>query len=171
MLAAVAGPPGAAAGLLLAVASAVCAAASSGFGHQVDAQLVASLPGVGQLVSSGEVVGDGSGPFGVDLAAGELDELDSFGADGGQPVVEVEDALPEAASFVGGVELVAVDAGPDAGAGDVQAEAVVAAGFVGDAGELQGGALAPAQLAAVAVRCGSGRRRVGAARRSWRSGR
>ena len=69
--------------------------------------------------------------------------LDSFGADGGQPVVEVEDALPEAASFVSRVELVAVDAGPDAGAGDVQAEAVLAAGFVGDAGELQGGALAP----------------------------
>ena len=51
--------------------------------------------------------------------------------------------LPEAASFVSRVELVAVDAGPDAGAGDVQAKAVVAAGFVGDAGELQGGALAP----------------------------
>ena len=51
-----------------------------GLGHQVGAELVASLPGLEQLGSSGELGRHGSGPFGVDLAAGPLDQLDPFGA-------------------------------------------------------------------------------------------
>ena len=156
-----------------AAAAACCAScwSGSGLGMRSSAELVASLPGLEQLVASWELGRHGPGAFGVDLAAGPLDQLDPFGADGGEPFVEVEDALAEAASFVVGVQPVAGDAGPDAGAGDLQADAVAAVGVVGDAGELQGGALVPVHRSSCCPMCDRGRRRAGGGCRWRRSGR
>ena len=96
-----------------------------GFGHQVDARSWSRrCRGLKQARLGGELGGHGSGAFGVDLAAGPGRIRSTCSARGrvGSRVVEVEDSLSEAASFVFGVQPVAVDPCPDAGAGDLEAD-------------------------------------------------
>ena len=102
------------------------------------------MAGVAEFLMTGENVRHGADAFGVELSASPVKLLHLFAAEFFEAAMQVQDALAESASVIGGVQFVAGDACDDAGVGDLEAQPVAAVCLVGDPGELQGGVLVPA---------------------------